>query len=340
MTIGIYKIINNINNKIYIGQSIHIEQRISEHKSESKLDSPNRLAYNSIIHKAIRKYGWNNFSWEIIEECSIAQLDDRERYWIAYFNSLVPNGYNILIGGQAYRKDNNHINSDTQKDKCPICGKEKYKQAALCLDCYHQQQTIDIITRIQEIDKFDFINQILDSSYEEVASHFGYSSSNGLKKILQKIQYPYIKQQMYDYYYQKMGEYHPKDKRRKKTYRKVIQIDAETFETIDSFSLSPEECKKRELHSGHIYECCIGKRKQYKGYIFRFFNQSIPIFCIDKMDKNAIYYFSSLYQAAKWCKKNGFSKNSSESGIKRQIKEACMDKTKRPTAFGFIWNFS
>lgn len=340
MTIGIYKIINNLNNKIYIGQSIHIEQRISEHKSESLYGSPDRLAYNSVIHKAIRKYGWDNFSWEIIEECSIPQLDDKEKYWIAYFNSLVPNGYNILIGGQVYRKNNDNTDSDTKKDKCPICGKEKYKQAAFCLNCYHQQQTADTIARIQEINEFDFINQILNSSYEEVASRFGYSSSTGLKKILQKIQYPYTKQQMYDYYYQQMGKYHFTDKRGKKTYKKVIQIDAETFDTIDSFSLSPEECQKRELHSGHIYECCIGKRKQYKGYVFRFFNQSIPVFCVDKMDKNIIYHFSSLYQAAKWCKKNGFSKNSSESGIRRQIKEACIDKTKRPTAFGFIWNFS
>ena len=156
MTIGIYKIINNLNNKIYIGQSIHIEQRISEHKSESLYGSPDRLAYNSVIHKAIRKYGWDNFSWEIIEECSIPQLDDKEKYWIAYFNSLVPNGYNILIGGQVYRKNNDNTDSDTKKDKCPICGKEKYKQAAFCLNCYHQQQTADTIARIQEINEFDF----------------------------------------------------------------------------------------------------------------------------------------------------------------------------------------
>lgn len=86
--IGIYKITNLITGKIYIGQSVHIERRFSEHCFPSK---------TSIISKAIQKYGKDNFTFEVIEECSKEQLDEKERYWIQYFNSIVPNGYNVAF---------------------------------------------------------------------------------------------------------------------------------------------------------------------------------------------------------------------------------------------------
>lgn len=84
--IGIYKITNNLNNKCYIGQSVHIERRFSEHCFPSK---------KSQISLAIQKYGKENFSFEIIEECSIEELNKREQFWIKHYNSLSPNGYNI-----------------------------------------------------------------------------------------------------------------------------------------------------------------------------------------------------------------------------------------------------
>lgn len=86
MSIGIYKITNLTNQKIYIGQSVHIERRWQEHKNKNN---------NSVIGKAIQKYGVNNFLFEIIEECEIQDLSQREKYWINHYNSLVPYGYNI-----------------------------------------------------------------------------------------------------------------------------------------------------------------------------------------------------------------------------------------------------
>lgn len=69
-TCGIYKITNQINGKCYIGQSVNIERRWQEHK---RFNSREQLA---IIHQAFRKYGLENFSFEILEECSQEQLDD------------------------------------------------------------------------------------------------------------------------------------------------------------------------------------------------------------------------------------------------------------------------
>lgn len=89
MTTGIYKITNLINNHIYIGQSINIERRFREHKNKTSL----------IVDKAIKKYGIENFLFEIIEECDSSILDEREKYWITFYDSYRM-GYNCTYGGQ------------------------------------------------------------------------------------------------------------------------------------------------------------------------------------------------------------------------------------------------
>lgn len=84
--IGIYKIENLLNHKCYIGQSVHIERRWTEHCQPSG---------KSIIAKAIQKYGKENFSFQILEECTEDQLDEKEVFYIHHFNSIVPYGYNV-----------------------------------------------------------------------------------------------------------------------------------------------------------------------------------------------------------------------------------------------------
>ena len=89
----IYKISNNINSKVYIGQTTRtIQERFSEHKNFAKNGS------NFLIHKNMRKNGIENFFVEKIEECPNNLLDNRERYWIQYYNSYY-NGYNATTGG-------------------------------------------------------------------------------------------------------------------------------------------------------------------------------------------------------------------------------------------------
>lgn len=91
--IGIYKIENLINHKIYIGQSNNLQRREKEHFS-----TKNRYS-SSKIDKAIIEFGPENFSFEILEECKIEELNDRERYWIQYYDSF-NFGYNQTKGGQ------------------------------------------------------------------------------------------------------------------------------------------------------------------------------------------------------------------------------------------------
>lgn len=90
---GIYLIKNVINNKVYIGQSINIERRINDHK---KLLKGNRHD-NKHLQSAWNKNGKESFSFEILEECPIDELNSKEKYYIELFNSLNPKiGYNLL----------------------------------------------------------------------------------------------------------------------------------------------------------------------------------------------------------------------------------------------------
>ena len=92
----IYKITNTINSKSYIGQTIqNVKERFYQHCATKC----SKAVSNMAIHRAIKKYGKSNFTVEVIEEIDSANLNDRERYWIKYYNSY-NNGYNSTKGGQ------------------------------------------------------------------------------------------------------------------------------------------------------------------------------------------------------------------------------------------------
>lgn len=93
---GIYKITNLINNKVYIGQSIQLKERWQQHLTSKK---------KYIIYEAFKKYGIENFSFEVIEYCSPDNLNEREKYWISYYHSFIGDpechGYNMTLGGDS-----------------------------------------------------------------------------------------------------------------------------------------------------------------------------------------------------------------------------------------------
>lgn len=93
----IYKITNKINNKIYIGETTTtLAKRWRDHIRESFNEGH---GYNYPIHMAIRKYGLEYFNFEEIEQCEDEVRFAREHYYIMFYNSLTPNGYNILVCG-------------------------------------------------------------------------------------------------------------------------------------------------------------------------------------------------------------------------------------------------
>ena len=100
--IGIYLLTNLINNKKYVGQSKRLMERLGEHYRSAQPElykQKNEKDSNVSIHQAMQKYGICNFSFQILEICTLEELDNKEKYWINYYDSF-NNGYNETKGGQ------------------------------------------------------------------------------------------------------------------------------------------------------------------------------------------------------------------------------------------------
>lgn len=88
----IYVIKNRINKKMYVGQSVNAGYRFITHCKPSSNDG------HSLIAEAIQKYGAHNFWYEILES-QVEDYNEKEKYWIDKLNTMSPNGYNVLEGG-------------------------------------------------------------------------------------------------------------------------------------------------------------------------------------------------------------------------------------------------
>lgn len=109
----IYCYTNLVNGKKYIGQTIDQESRKKAHKSA--MINEKNCEYNTPLHRAFRKYGYENFSYEILEENidNFDELNEKEIAFIKEFQSQVPNGYNIEAGGKNASKPK----TEEQKEK-------------------------------------------------------------------------------------------------------------------------------------------------------------------------------------------------------------------------------
>ena len=94
---GIYCFTNKVNGKKYVGQSLSIESRFNSHKNCHLNERYN--GYDTKFYRALRKYGFDNFDFCVLEECSKEELNNREKYYISLFDSF-NSGYNSSDGGE------------------------------------------------------------------------------------------------------------------------------------------------------------------------------------------------------------------------------------------------
>ena len=96
---GIYKITNLVNEHMYIGASINCHRRWLDHRSKSHT-STRQEDIQKVLYMAMRKHGLKSFSFEVIEECSPADLNEREIHWIKHYDTFHnKNHYNRDPGG-------------------------------------------------------------------------------------------------------------------------------------------------------------------------------------------------------------------------------------------------
>lgn len=106
----IYIIKNTINDKVYIGQAKNCADRWLKHLSNA------RRRRDTVIDKEIHKYGEAAFYYQILEY-QVENYDEREKYWIKRYNSIVPNGYNVAVGGAGVGAGIESVCADIKDEK-------------------------------------------------------------------------------------------------------------------------------------------------------------------------------------------------------------------------------
>lgn len=290
MSCGIYKITNNVNNKIYIGQSINIEKRWQHHKLEA--NNKNQNQYNYLIHRAFRKYGIKNFSFEIIEECLSNELNDKEKYWIKYYNSY-KNGYNMTAGGDTgpimpgeqnpntflTNQDVEQIRKDTLLGLIPSIQYEQYKEKI------SYKTFLDIRRGIGWKGVGPDTSQYLKSS-EYISMIKSYSAKQKTKdkeniwdEITKRKEQGEDRLSVYEDYknlYSLSGfnKIWYKTKEGIKDFKKkVCKIDIRTNQILDTYESLAEAAEKNNCDSSSISKVCRGVRNTCKGFKWRYVNE-------------------------------------------------------------------
>lgn len=263
--VGIYKITNLINGKIYVGQSIDITDRWKQHIY--KAFNHNERAFDSPIHQAFRKYGKDNFRFEVLEECSANELDNRERYWIKKLNSLSPNGYNISPGGQKFKR---------KERKCKQCREVIYSRyATLCPECLLKLNTTVFPYKPEGLsneEKIFYAKQIIDLGFTKFAEQYQ-RTGTAAQKWCRKIGIPHLKKELIEWYNSQMGIIPEKKKAQKKP---VYQIDKETGKIIARFESANQAGLAMGARKGnHISEACNGKLPTAYGYIWKYVTEEV-----------------------------------------------------------------
>ena len=285
----IYKITNTINGKCYIGETTKSdpEKRWKEHKNTIKRRAGCPALQNSVI-----KHGIDNFKFEILIICFD---EDRYKYEIEYikkYNTLIPNGYNILEGGPGGGFKGKKHSEETKKRMS-----ENMKQKYIDNPNYgtvHSQETRNLISKnrkginlgkkipdeILQKRKLNFINnpeikQKISNSLKEYHKNNINSCktreniSNSLKeyhknKVNDNVgRSPETKQKISD----RLKEYH-KNKIVKINLIRINQYDLNN-NLINSFNNIIEACKATSIGRDAIGRCCSCKTKFGGGFIWK-----------------------------------------------------------------------
>ena len=269
---GIYKITNNVNGKFYIGSSQNISRRWYDHKRELRIQKH----HNKYLQRAWNKYGEENFSFEIVEECKVEELSDREQLYIEkYVNSDFC--YNISIDtiapmrGKKHSEEAKRKMSESRKGlmvgpKNHMYGKhlsdEEKKKLSLAFageknPMYGKHLSDESKRKISEAHKGTKCPEYLKRRYrlEMLGSgnpFYGKHHSKKSLELMSKNRTGLLK-----------GADSP-------VSRKVVRISENTNE-IKIYDTVTEAAKSNNAQRSHIALVCRGERKHAGGYRWMYF---------------------------------------------------------------------
>ena len=235
---------NNINNKSYIGQSINIENRWTHHKSELN----NNRHINDYLQNAWNKYGEDNFSFIVIEECKESELNEKEIYYINKYNSM-NNGYNLCEGGNGIR-GYRHTKEEIEK-----------------------MRMIQNPKTVLQIDsQLNIVNKWHGTSH--ISKELGYSKRN--IDLCCKMEYGHKTAYGYYWFYEEdyindkiNWDYYLSEQKIIYDGKKVVQKDL-NGNIISTFISIMDAHKKTKINRQSIQYCLQGKQKYAKGFIFEY----------------------------------------------------------------------
>lgn len=278
---SIYKITNDVNGKVYIGQTHGtVESRWKAHLNAAKHHSK-RHGCPYLIN-AINYYGVEHFSVVEIEKCNDEDLNDRERYWISYYQSYIEdNGYNLTLGGDCgYWKDYSDVYTlwDEGLPVTEIQNRTGFSRTTLSkvLKEYENYSRTESEHRQSYlVSKHQYrpvIQYAQDGTYlnrfdtpQDAIDHLGVGIYGELIKKCKQSNRMY-----YGYQWRFEGDDPPGAFiKRKELYKPVIQFDADGNEIAryDSITIASRETKA-PYHG--IQGCCKGRQGQSGGYIWRY----------------------------------------------------------------------
>lgn len=278
----IYCYTNKINNKKYIGQvnrnNKNLKQRHIQHINSCK--NKKSKDYNSPFHRAIRKYGINNFTLKIIHIADKYSVDLLEKHYIYFYDTLVcSNGYNISNGGA----NGNPFAGKTKEEKKEINKKigEKAKQRLQnkenhpMYSKHHSEKTKEKISKTwndkSENNKNNIKNKISNNHADMKGENNPMHGKHHSEKTKEKIsQINKGKKRT-----KEQKENLSKSHKGKPRGELVAKINKDTFEIMEiAYNF---EYINQGFSSSHVTSCCKGKLKTHKGFIFKYF-----IDCSDK----------------------------------------------------------
>lgn len=253
----IYCSTNLINNKKYIGSTINEpKRRFNQHIYNAT--HKNNPKYNYPLYSAIRKYGINNFKFEILEEkeCSEQEIREIEQRYIIKMNSLSPNGYNQTINTE------HPINDANTYQKI----RETKRNKAKC---------------VAEIDKnFNIINiyrSIVDCAEQTGCDERKIAACcRGDQKTTSNRYFCWLNDNnelaIPNYTgYQYKGDKNTTQIQSKS--KKVVKIDPNTNEIIDIYDTAALASRMNNCDSSAIIKVCKGRRNFCGGFKWRYFEE-------------------------------------------------------------------